>query len=233
MASLSEMLQYAKFKQAQESGVDTMQRLSDLVKSITEISKQRKKKEKRERLKKIIQKGIETGKLEQEYKISPEGKITQTYKTKKESYADAVNKAKQRIQAGEDYNQVTGELKGKFGSKHTERMDEYLVQFAPEGTVVPKKKKQATRKQIVDLAVKLAQSEGGGFASQDDIKKQIPVAEQMLTGKIGEEDLTGNILKDKQKPYTSEQEQTIQDNMKAYGKTREEVIQALIKKGLL
>lgn len=33
--------------------------------------------------------------------------------------------------------------------------------------------------------------------------------------------------------YTPEQEQTIRDNMEAYGRTREEVIQALIKRGLL
>lgn len=228
MASISEMMALAQFKQNQESGIDTAQRISDLVKSITDIGRQRKEKETQKRLTDFIRRGVETGELEQEYKISPDGQITQEYKSRKDGYADAVNKAKTRIQAGEDYNQVTGELKSKFGNRHTERMDEYLAQFAPEGTVVPKKKEKVTQKQIVDLAVKLAQSEGGGFASQEDIKTQIPVAEQMLRGT--------DFSPPKDEPvsqYTSEQEQTIQDNMKAYGKTREEIIQALTKKGLL
>lgn len=82
MASLSEMLQYAQFKQSQASGVDTMQRVSDLVKSVTDISKQRKEKERHQRLTDYIRRGMEAGELEAEYKISPGGEITQGYKSK-------------------------------------------------------------------------------------------------------------------------------------------------------
>ena len=88
--------------------------------------------------------------------------------------------------------------------------------------------KEATQKQVIDLAIKLAQSESGGFASQEDIKKQIPVAQQMLLGtdfSSPEEKSTNQ--------YTPDQERLIQDNMNFYKKPREETIQALTNRGLL
>jgi len=59
-----------------------------------------------------------------------------------------------------------------------------------------------------------------------DLYKKIEgIAKQEETKIIPEENLANQ--------YTPEQEQIIQDNIKAYGRTREEVIQALAKRGLL
>lgn len=126
------------------------------------------------------------------------------------------------------YSQIQAKKKKGMGlsEKESKFIDEYMFDKQP---------KESTQKQVVDLAIKLAESEGGGFASQEDIQKKMPIAQQMLEGKT-EVKLEDNVPASKEIPanqYTPDQEQTIQDNMKAYGKTREEIIQALTKRNLL
>ena len=97
-------------------------------------------------------------------------------------------------------------------------------EFGFKRTTPSKKSREATPKQVMDLAIKLAQNESGGFASEEDIMNKIPTAQQMLKGEN-----IPILPKKSDNQYSLEQEQLIQDNMKAYKKTREEVIQALTK----
>lgn len=101
-----------------------------------------------------------------------------------------------------------------------------IVYNRPKGAVFQPRGNEATDKQTIDLAIKLAQAEGSGFADEQAIKDKIPVAQKMLTGK-------SSFIKPSGNQYTADQEKIITDNMKAYGKTREEIIKALIRKGLL
>jgi hypothetical protein len=84
-----------------------------------------------------------------------------------------------------------------------------------------------TKKQVLDLAIKLAENENGQ-ATAESIKKQIPNAQQMLSGTDFGTSQEGIVDQ-----YSPEQEQKIKDNMEAYGKSREEIIQALTSRNLL
>ena len=137
MGSVTDLISLAGFQQSQggqSPGQDMGTQYQAMLAQIEKNNQQRRFRENQKKLSDMLMKNI--GGLDSEYSVGETGNISVKYKSKKDpetKFADAVKESGERIAAGEDYEDVSGELTDKFPKLYNDRIDTYLSRFIPEG----------------------------------------------------------------------------------------------------
>lgn len=135
MGSVADLINLAQFDISNRYGPSpgASEGLQKISKVLEEMNNRRRKQENQRKLSDMITKNI--GSLEPEYSIDPAGGISVKYKSKKAQttkFADAVKEAGERIGAGDDFTEVSGELNSQFPKLYNDRIDTYLANFIPD-----------------------------------------------------------------------------------------------------